>query len=645
MLPAPRPQPVARSAARTVLLLAVAAASLATPCASAWAQEPDQEPEQAQGPEAGQDFAPPPVPTTVDANADRALQADADARDDAAAAAPGGVTSIGTCHDGALPGGVELPRQSSAMRRLGVVAERGTGFGTPRLVAFVLRTASRLAALPEHAGVPLRVGNLSVQGGGTMRWSHSHRAGRDVDFPLFVLDGRGKPASVDGFVVLDDHGHGRYKRKPYRFDAPRTWNLVATLISDPRVDVARLYLSASLTRLVLQHAEESGADAALVERARVMLEEPSHAGRHDDHLHVRIFCAEFEIGSGCVDEDDRWPWSRDVSTAVRARVDGASARLAAAQPNVRIAALDELAPWRSLDREACTALTWAAAWDDKPKVRERAVAILQQGRVPCATELLLGAAKAQTKRTLMEPLLRLAVSVADDDDGERLVGLLSDRPEGFRVPLTSTLRSEIRSRAARRLALVPHPSAAAALSGVLRDPRPGSRRAARVALEVLANQRFAGLDHARAWWRGQAAVQPLRWLVDGFLRMGLPATSTASELVPGLLELLRGPDLVLARNAERALEILSGGQRLAHADTPRHRHRAWARFWAHFGDQHAQQRLSEAEIRTSQARAARAALAAASQPSAGASRAGGASDAGPAAAATLGFLMPSQRAD
>lgn len=549
------------------------------------------------------------VPADVSATEaldDQALQADADARDDAAAAAPGVATSIGTCHDGSLPGGVELPRQSSAMRRLSVVAERGTGFGTPRLVAFVLRTASRLAVLPEHAEAPLRVGNLSVQGGGTMRWSHSHRAGRDVDFPLFVLDSRGKPASVDGFVVLDDNGHGRHKRKLVRFDAARTWNLVATLISDPRVDVARLYLSASLTRLVLQHAEDVGADATLVERARVMLEEPSHAGRHDDHLHVRIFCAEFEIGTGCVDEDDRWPWSKDVSTAIRARVDGASARLSAGAAPTRIAALDELAPWRSLDREACTALSWAAAWDDKPKVREHAMAILQQGNVPCATELLLGAARAQSKRTLMEPLLRLAVSLADDDDGERLVELLSDRPAGFRVPLTSALRSEVRSRVARRLAMYPHPTAVAALTGVLRDVRPGSRRAARVALEVLANQRFAGLDEARAWWRGQPSVRPLQWLVDGFLRMGLPATSAASELVPGLLELLRGPDLVLARNAERALEILTGGQRLAHADTPRHRHRAWARFWAHFGEQHAQQRLSEAEIRASQLQAARA---------------------------------------
>ena len=312
-----------------------------------------------------------------------------------------------------------------------------------------------------------------------------------------------------------------------------------------------------------------------------------------------------------------------------------------------MAALDALAAWRSLDREACTALTWAAAWDDKPKVREHAMAILQRGQVPCATELLLGAARAQTKRSLMEPLLRLAVSLADDDDGERLVGLLSDRPEGFRVPLTSALRSEVRSRVARRLAMYPHPSAVAALSGVLRDPRPGSRRAARVALEVLANQRFAGLDQARAWWRGQPSVQPLQWLVDGFLRMGLPATSTASELVPGLLELLRGPDLVLARNAERALEILTGGQRLAHADTPRHRHRAWARFWAHFGEQHAQQRLSSAEIRAVQLLAARAALVAQTNRAATPTVAGHQADQVQSGGLTrpgrhaLGFVLPS----
>ncbi len=202
-----------------------------------------------------------------------------------------GSPTVGTCHEGSLPGGVELPARTTAMQRLSVVRERGTGFGSPRLVAFVLRTAQRLAALPEHANVVLRVGNLSLQGGGDMKWSHSHAAGRDVDFPLFTLDASGKPTSPDGFVHFDDHGNGRYRRRKVRFDIVRNWNLVATLLTDPSVDVAHLYLAEPLRRAILAHAESAGADASLLERARQVLEEPSHAGRHDDHLHVRLLCS------------------------------------------------------------------------------------------------------------------------------------------------------------------------------------------------------------------------------------------------------------------------------------------------------------------------------------------------------------------
>ena len=203
------------------------------------------------------------APQRADAAKQRARkQATSNAARAAIHAAAASSPTLGTCHTGSLPGGVELPRAGPGLHRLSAVRDRGTGFGSPRLVAYALNVAQRLAELPAHRGVALRVGNMSAQGGGNIRWSHSHAAGRDVDFPLFVLDGAGRPASPDTFVSLDGDGRGTYHRRHYRFDAPRTWNLVASLLTDQAVDVAQLYLSEPLTRQVLAAAAAAGAMCA-----------------------------------------------------------------------------------------------------------------------------------------------------------------------------------------------------------------------------------------------------------------------------------------------------------------------------------------------------------------------------------------------
>ena len=502
-----------------------------------------------------------------------------------------GSPTVGTCHEGSLPGGVELPARTSTMQRLSVVRERGTGFGSPRLVAFVLRTAQRLAALPEQAGVVLRVGNLSLQGGGDMKWSHSHTAGRDVDFPLYAVDAAGKPTSPDGFVHFDEHGNGRYRRRKVRFDVARNWNLVATLLTDPSVDVAHLYLAEPLRRVILAHAEQQGADPSLLDRARQVLEEPSHAGRHDDHLHVRLLCSAEEIAGGCVDEDPRWPWASDVREALRARVDRAALALTDRRWRIRAAAIGVLEPWAPFDDEACRALAWAAGYDKRGSLRAQALSALRPGKAACATAALLGAARAERTPAKALPLLRRAVQLADHDDGAALRGLLADQPEGFRFAWPATLRSEIRASVARRLAERPDPAALAALQRALDDPDARARRTARHALEVLANRRLADGDAALGWSRSQQRLQPLRWLLDGFEAVGLPVQAPAASLGPALVELLRGPDPVLADNAERLLVHLTGGVRLGYLPTPRHRHRAWSRFWALHGARYADREI------------------------------------------------------
>lgn len=512
----------------------------------------------------------------------------------AATDALAGSPTVGTCHEGSLPGGVELPARTSALQRLGVVKERGTGFGSPRLVAFVLRTAQRLSALAAHASTPLRVGNLSLQGGGDMKWSHSHAAGRDVDFPLFVLDSGGRSISPDAYIHFDDKGNGRYRRRRVHFDVERNWNLVATLLSDPSVDVAHLYLAEPLRRRVLDYAAAQSADnAPLLARAREVLTEPSHAGRHDDHLHVRLLCSSQEIIGGCVDEDHRWAWAEDVSAALRQRVDAAAGQLTSPQRKRRIAALHVLAPWIPYDSEACRAVAWAAGYDRNASVRHQALATMRKDAAPCASQALLGAARAERTVRRAAPLLRRAVELADADDEALLTELLDDQPDGFRFAWPAALRSEIRAAAARRLAERPFPSALLALRRIVDDPDVRTRRTARQAIEVLANRRMADADAALGWARAQPRLAPLRWMLDGFAEAGLPVRAPASLLAPGLVEMLRGPNPVFAENAERLLTVLTGGIRLAHLPTPKHRYRAWARFWSLHGERYADRSLGD----------------------------------------------------
>ena len=49
------------------------------------------------------------------------------------------------------------------------------------------------------------------------------------------------------------------------------------------------------------HAEEIGEPPELIARARRALHQPGDSARHDDHMHVRVYCSEADRAYGCVD--------------------------------------------------------------------------------------------------------------------------------------------------------------------------------------------------------------------------------------------------------------------------------------------------------------------------------------------------------
>lgn len=487
--------------------------------------------------------------------------------------------SIGTCHDGELQGAIELPTSGPGYRRLSVVGQRGTGFATRRTVEFVTRAAARLQQLDGHQRVTLRVGNLSLAGGGPLRWSHSHRSGRDVDLVFYAVDLSGKSRSPDRFLHYDDLGQARWRRHRYRFDIARNWNLVRTLLTDDQTHIARLYIAEPLRRSLLDHGRELGEPEWLLQRAGHVLHEPTHAGHHDDHLHVRVYCSRDEVLSGCVDEDPPWPWVPDFRRARRRRIEDAVTALGSPDVETRAASLAALAPLHRTDREATDALVWTAAYDTSPTLRRRALHAVAGGQSPWAFPTLVAAAQRTGARWRAFKLLSAATQTASPNDAAGLLGLLDCDREPYRDLLSVEHVSVLRRQVARKVRGWMLEESVRPLLRVLDDEDQTTRRAALRTLEHLANRRFATPTHARRWYGSAVAYGRLHWMYDGFFRAGVPVEAPPHMLAPRLIDLLRGPDEVLASNAEALLSRVTGGVTLRYVQTPPRRHRAWRRWW------------------------------------------------------------------
>jgi murein endopeptidase len=126
------------------------------------------------------------------------------------------------------------------------------------------------------AGTPKAyVGDLSSRWGGPLPPHKSHQSGRDVDIGYFRLDPETLFANAS----------------PRTLDAPRTWVLVRTLVTETDVEV--IFIDRSLQRTLVAHARAIGEDAAWLDG----LFEVQHAERalirhepeHLNHLHVRFY--------------------------------------------------------------------------------------------------------------------------------------------------------------------------------------------------------------------------------------------------------------------------------------------------------------------------------------------------------------------
>ena len=207
--------------------------------------------------------------------------------------------SVGKPSRGYLVDGVRLPDRGEGYVTRDVWRERDNRFGTDELIDLVTAVARRMKA--QISGVKLVVADLSGQGGGErIAFHRSHQTGRDVDLLYYMRDANGQPFEPDAMHVFDARGRAR-DGSGIVIDIPRTWTLVKELLTAPEAPVQWIFMYQPIALRLIEHAEKIGEPEALVARARMACRQPGDSARHDDHMHVRVYCSAADRAYGCVD--------------------------------------------------------------------------------------------------------------------------------------------------------------------------------------------------------------------------------------------------------------------------------------------------------------------------------------------------------
>jgi penicillin-insensitive murein endopeptidase len=248
--------------------------------------------------------------------------------------------SVGKPNRGYLIEGTRLPDKGAGYLSREVWLARNNRYGTDELIDLVSGVARRMRGHVKD--VKLVVADLSSKGGGggasSSQFHRSHQSGRDADLLPYMRDAEGKPFEPDAMHVFDAHGVAK-DGTGIKLDVPRTWALVKELLGAPEAPVQYIFMYEPLVLLLLEHAKQAGEPEALIAKARKALRQPGDSARHDDHMHVRVYCSEADRAYGCIDIGPM-----DLLAERQAEQRAQLAALAQAMPAAPAAATDNAAP-------------------------------------------------------------------------------------------------------------------------------------------------------------------------------------------------------------------------------------------------------------------------------------------------------------
>jgi penicillin-insensitive murein DD-endopeptidase len=249
----------------------------------------------------------------------------------------GSSVSVGTHARGTLLRGVALPSEGAGYHVPQAWQQRGRQYGTEEMVRWLTAAFREVDEALPHSVASL--GDISRQGGGRSLEHKSHGSGRDVDIFFYAVDLSGQPyLPARAMLRFASDGSAKAWSPPVRnqkisdpipvvrFDARRNWALVRAMLSDPTVEVQWIFINRALGELMLREGPSAGDDPALVARAAELFHQPSDAAAHDDHMHVRVYCAPSDRAQGCIDRGpQRAPFTRGEGGTAPGPVMSASA--------------------------------------------------------------------------------------------------------------------------------------------------------------------------------------------------------------------------------------------------------------------------------------------------------------------------------
>jgi len=207
--------------------------------------------------------------------------------------------SVGRPHEGRIIDGDRIPDRGEGFFTRATWAVRGQRYGTDELIDLLVGVSRRM--VPQAGGTRLVIADLSGKGGGpAYAWHRSHQSGRDVDLLYYMRDAQGRPMEADAMHVFNGYGVAR-DGTGITIDVPKTWLLVKELLTAPEAPVQWIFMYQPIAVKLIEHAESIGEPEALVERARKAVKQPGDSARHDDHMHVRVYCSRADRAYGCVD--------------------------------------------------------------------------------------------------------------------------------------------------------------------------------------------------------------------------------------------------------------------------------------------------------------------------------------------------------
>ncbi len=220
--------------------------------------------------------------------------------------------SYGPSNGGKLIKPHRLPRAGTGFRIPKKWSDRGLNYGTDEMVRLIVYMGRRMDA--RHPGARLGVADISLRRGGPSAWHRSHQTGRDVDFLFFTRDMAGRPVRLDRMAHFGPTMVSRPATGPdgvalprVKIDLARTWHLVRVAIENPVTDVQWIFMYDAIKQRLLDWARAHGEPEDIIAEAGHILRQPSDSALHDDHMHMRIYCAQSDRVIGCVDRGTlRW---------------------------------------------------------------------------------------------------------------------------------------------------------------------------------------------------------------------------------------------------------------------------------------------------------------------------------------------------